>query len=92
VDLEWREYAKWCGAAAVTAPGGGRVWFAVWSSGGSGGGNGRADCLAMHADMLERANRIKLAMQDGSELARRAGVYPGEMRDLRRKYSLDYEW
>jgi hypothetical protein len=46
----------------------------------------------VHADILERANRMRTAMQDFSEHARRSGVYPGELRDVRRKYLLDYDW
>jgi trypsin-like peptidase len=91
VDAEWLEYAKWCGVSGVSAPGGGRAWFAIWSAAGSAGGSGRADCSAMHADILGRANRVKAAVQDASERARRAGVYPGEMRDVRRRFSLDYD-
>jgi hypothetical protein len=45
----------------------------------------------MHRDILERGTRVGAAMQDAAERARRAGVYPGEMRDLRRRYSLDYD-
>ncbi len=89
VDGEWREYAKWCGVSASSAPSGGRVWFAIWSPDGAVGGNARADCSSMHVDILERANRVRAAMQETSERARRAGVYPGEIRDVRRKYSLD---
>jgi hypothetical protein len=90
VDVEWREYAKWCGVSAFSASGG-RVWFAIWSPDGAVGGNARADCSSMHVDILERANRVRAAMQETSERARRAGVYPGEIRDVRRKYSLDYD-
>jgi hypothetical protein len=92
MDAGWREYAKWCGFGGTLAPSGGRVWFAIWSSPDFSGGNARADCSAMRADILERANRMRSAMQDFSERARRSGVYPGEMRDVRRKYQLDYEW
>jgi hypothetical protein len=91
LDAEWREYAKWCGVSGA-ASNGGRAWFAIWSAAGSSGGNARADCSNMHADVLERANRMRAFMQDVSERARRLGVYPGEMRDVRRKYSLDYDW
>jgi V8-like Glu-specific endopeptidase len=92
VDAEWREYAKWCGFSGASAPSGGRIWFAIWLGDASSGGNPRADCSAMHADILERANRMRAAMQEFSERARRSGVYPGEMRDVRRKYLLDYDW
>jgi hypothetical protein len=67
------------------------VWFAIWSAAGAVGGTARADCSAMHGDILERANRVRAVMQDASERARRAGVFPGEARDVRRKYSLDYD-
>jgi hypothetical protein len=30
-------------------------------------------------------------MQDATERARRAGLYPGEIRELRQKYVLDYD-
>jgi V8-like Glu-specific endopeptidase len=92
VDAEWREYAKWCGFSGSSAPSGGRVWFAIWSGAAFSGGNARSDCSAMRTDILERANRMRSAMQDFSERARRSGVYPGEMRDVRRKYLLDYDW
>jgi len=91
VDLEWRDYANWCGVSASSAPNGGRAWFAIWSPAGAVGGNARADCASMHRDILERGKRVGAAMQDAAERARRAGVYPGEMRDLRRRYSLDYD-
>ena len=90
-DLEWREYATWCGAGVSAAPSGGRAWFAVWSASGAGGGNVRADCSNMYRAILDRANKVKAVMVEASERARRNGVYPGEMRDVRRRYSLDYD-
>jgi hypothetical protein len=91
LDAEWVDYAKWCGAGGTSAPNGGRAWFAIWSTAGVSGGNGRADCSAMHGDILGRANRVKAAVQEVSERARRAGVYPGEMREVRRQFLLDYD-
>jgi hypothetical protein len=90
-DLEWREYARWCGVGASAAPSGGRAWFAIWSAAGAGGGTARADCSNMYRDILERANKVKAVMMEASERARRNGVYPGEARDVRRRYSLDYD-
>jgi hypothetical protein len=91
VDSEWRKYAPSCGIGAPSAPAGGRGWFAIWSAGGVVGGNAGRGCANMRGDILERAGRVKASLTDASERARRAGVYPGEMRDLRRKYLLDYE-
>jgi S1-C subfamily serine protease len=90
-DSEWRDYTSWCGLEAPAAPVGGRGWFAIWSAAGAGGSAARGDCPTVHNDILERANHLRSAMQDASERARRAGVYPGEARDVRRKYSLDYD-
>ena len=90
-DQEWREYATWCGVGASAAPSGGRAWFAIWSASGAGGGTVRADCSNMYRDILERADKMKAVMVEASERARRNGVYPGEMRDVRRRYSLDYD-
>jgi hypothetical protein len=91
LDSAWREYATWCGVGAPAAPVGGRTWFAIWSAVGASAGNARSNCASMRSEVLEHASRVKAAMMDASERARRAGVYPGEIRDLRRKYSLDYD-
>jgi V8-like Glu-specific endopeptidase len=89
VDSEWREYGSWCGATASSAPAGGRGWFAIWSAAATGGGAARSNCSSMRTTILDHANRVKAAVADASERARQAGVYPGEIRDLRRKYLLD---
>lgn len=60
-------------------------------SGVGAGGSARSTCPSMRSEVLEHAGRVKAAMMDASERARRAGVYPGEIRELRRKYSLDYD-
>ena len=41
--------------------------------------------------MRGNAFQIHDAMAKASEGARRVGVYPGTMRDLRRKYRLDWD-
>jgi hypothetical protein len=91
IDSEWREYATWCGIDVPSVPAGGRAWFAIWSAAGAAGGSARANCADMRREILEQANRLKVAMMDASERARRDDVYPGEVRDLRRKYLLDYD-
>ena len=91
VDAEWHEYATWCGAGAASAPSGGRAWFVIWAAAGATGGNARSDCSAMRSQILSHAGRVQSAMLDVSERARQAGLYPGEIRELRRKYMLDYD-
>lgn len=88
VDGQWKQYVTNCGNSGAAASAGGRAWFAIWSGAGV-AGNG--NCPNLFRDMSERANAIKSAMLDATEQARRAGVYPGETRDVRRRYSLDYD-
>jgi len=89
VDEIWREYTTLCGIGAPAAPAGGRAWFAVWSSAGAAGGSARRGCADMRNVIIERVNRVKGGMAEASERARRAGVHPGQAREVRRRYSLD---
>ena len=91
LDAQWAEYVRWCGIDASRAASGGRGWFDVWSGSGAGGGNARPDCSSARHGILERANGVRAGMTEASERARRAGVFPGEMRELRRRYALDYD-
>jgi hypothetical protein len=90
LDVMWREYTKWCGVRASAPPSGGRAWFAIWSPPVTVANVVDGSCPNMRADLLERANVVKAVMADASERARRQGVFPGDMRDRRRRYSLDY--
>jgi hypothetical protein len=90
LDLMWREYTKWCGVRATTAASGSRAWFAIWSPPDISASVVAAECPNIRRDLLERANGVKAAMAEASERARRQGVFPGDMRELRRHYSLEY--
>jgi hypothetical protein len=41
-------------------------------------------------DIIQAANQFRSAMITADELARRAEVYPGVRRDIRRRYRLDW--
>lgn len=89
-DMHWRNYAQWCGLDAFPQTDGGRAWFGIWSPS-SGSGNVRSDCRSMRGEIRARADLIRSGMQEASERARQAGVYPGAARELRRRYSLDWD-
>jgi hypothetical protein len=47
-------------------------------------------CRALLSDIITVAVRVSEGMQAAEEDARRAGVYPGIRRDIRKKYAMDW--
>jgi len=47
------------------------------------------ECLSLRSDIAVLTKGIRAGMEQALENARRADVYPGTARDLRRKYALD---
>jgi hypothetical protein len=47
------------------------------------------ECLLLRSDIASLAKGIRTGMEQALEDARRADVYPGTVRDIRRKYALD---
>lgn len=81
----------------------GRDWFAVYGSqtdlayGGTYSGSTSINnettpyCRELWSDILDGSRAINKAMKELQQDARRKGVLPGHMRDLRKKYRLDWE-
>ncbi len=81
----------------------GRDWFAVYGAqtdlayGGTYSGSTSINnettpyCRELWSDILDGSREINQAMKELQQDARRKGVLPGHMRDLRRKYRLDWE-
>ncbi|MEO6235427.1 MAG: hypothetical protein ABIQ52_00415, partial [Vicinamibacterales bacterium] len=89
IDDYWDRFRKACNAAAIPASGD-RAWFGIWAR--------RPDmtaaipdCGVWLADVLQLATGVRTALTAAGEGARRGGVYPGEARDLRRKYRLGWD-
>jgi S1-C subfamily serine protease len=87
LDAYWNEYAPSC---VVSAPrGGDRPWFAVYDrtavrlSAAS-----TLDCHGWLSSVEGYALPIRDALGQAAEVARRAGVYPGVLRDLRRRHRM----
>jgi hypothetical protein len=72
-------------------------WFGIWAvpAGGSspestGKESAAPDCRAARENIVSAASRIRSAMQQAEESARVTGVAPGTIRDIRRKYGMDW--
>ncbi len=89
LDDYWNRYAQSCVTAAARA--GDRPWFAVLEPNGvSLNLAASINCQSWLDTMRTNAAPIKNTLDQAAEIARRSGVYPGVMRDLRRRYRLDW--
>ena len=87
IDASWTQYAPECVSAA---PAGDRPWLAALDpSGVVLARNGRLDCGRWLETIVTNARLVDAEIRQANEQARRAGVFPGVLRDLRRKHRLD---
>jgi hypothetical protein len=87
IDDYWRRIKQNC--AVRIAPGYDREWFGLW--------DGRttltapdSSCISAVNDLNEMAGQVRSVMSDAQEGARRASVLPGHLRDVRRRYRMDW--
>ena len=88
IDDYWNRYAGSCVVHAT--PGGDRPWFAALEPRGVEiGQSTRWDCGDWLATVREKATDVQAHVRQASEAARRSGVYPGTLRDIRKRHRLD---
>jgi S1-C subfamily serine protease len=88
LDAYWERSARTCVASSANA--GDRRWFAVYETQGIRLNAQVYGCDAWLANLTANATRIRDEMTQGTESARRSGVYPGVMRDLRRRHRMEW--
>jgi hypothetical protein len=89
VDALWASFAASCDASVATRYD--RDWFALWES-----GTVRADlstgfCRDLYNQVIARGESVKAGMSAAEDAARRAALLPGSIRDVRRRYALDWD-
>ena len=90
IDNYWDRYSKSC--VTGTRRSGDREWFAVFESNGiSINAASQYNCEQFLDTVKQRGEQIRGQMDEAADTARHAGVYPGVMRDLRRRYRLDWD-
>jgi S1-C subfamily serine protease len=90
IDASWQRNSKLCVAGAAST-GGDRPWFAVYVPNGITVARSNAyDCFTWIDDLRNAANQIKSTLDTAAESARRDGVYPGTIRQIRQKYRMDW--
>jgi S1-C subfamily serine protease len=90
IDTNWQRNSKLC-VASSSSTDGDRPWFAVYVPDGLKVARSNAyDCFAWIDDLKGAANQIKTTLDAAAESARRDGVYPGAIRQIRQKYRMDW--
>jgi hypothetical protein len=90
IDANWQRNAKLCVARTTAAPGD-RPWFAIYIADGLKVARSNAyDCFKWIADLKNAASQIKTTLEGAGESARRDGVYPGTIRQIRQKYRMEW--
>jgi S1-C subfamily serine protease len=87
LDGRWRSFKGSCYEGRV-AGSFDREWFALWDQRAM-QGVVSPGCDSAFADIRRVAQDIRDGVTGAEESARRAGVYPGTLRDVRRKHRLD---
>jgi hypothetical protein len=89
LDSYWDRYASSCVTSSNRS--GDRAWFAVLEPNGVRiNPNATINCQSWLETLQSNAMPIKVTVDQAADAARRAGVYPGVMRDMRRKHKLDW--
>ena len=87
VDAYWTQIKRECGGRVSGAYQ--REWFAIWDNRLSITGSDPG-CLSAMNTVRQAADQLRNVVVNLHEDARRAGVYPGDLRQTRSKYSLDW--
>ena len=89
IDELWERSSKSCVARAARA--GDREWFAIYEATGLQIQLSNAvNCEGWFAALRNNAEIVRGEMSRASEAARRQGVYPGVMRDIRRQNQMEW--
>jgi hypothetical protein len=89
LDEYWNRYATSCVTSSTHS--GDRPWFAVFEANGvTLNMTASINCRSWLDTLRTNAVPIKSTLDQAAEIARRSGVYPGVMRDLRRRHRLDW--
>jgi S1-C subfamily serine protease len=88
LNNHWDRYATACVSSSVNA--GDRRWLAALERSGVRLANNTAiDCREWLSTVSSNARALDQDIRDANERGRRAGVFPGVMRDIRRQHRLD---
>jgi S1-C subfamily serine protease len=89
LDESWRNFRSSCYEGRIAAGSLQREWFALWDQRAM-QGVVSPGCEGAFASIRGVARDVREGVLNAQEAARRAGVYPGTLRDVRRRHRLEY--
>ncbi|HSK10511.1 MAG TPA: trypsin-like peptidase domain-containing protein [Vicinamibacterales bacterium] len=89
LDAYWADYRASCLSTVAIPRGYPREWFVVLDARSPAGAAPPA-CRAWTERLVANTGAWRRAMTEAQDAARRAGVFPGDLRDIQRKYRLDW--
>ena len=89
LDEYWRNFKSSCYEGRVAGGSSDREWFALWDQRAM-QGTVSPGCEQSFANIRGAAGNIRTGVLNAQETARRAGVYPGTIRDVRRRHRLEF--
>lgn len=90
MDIEYTRYKDACLNKSTAIYSRGRNWFSVWDGYTYVDNESLPECKKIWSDFTRLTREIKAGIEFSMEMARKAGVYPGQMRKVREKYYLDW--
>jgi hypothetical protein len=90
VDASWVEYRPVCLPGVSIKKGYDREWFVLLDR--AAPSTTVLGCGPTATDLARAAVRVREEMSNAIGTARRAGVLPGDLRDVCRRYRLDWQW
>jgi len=91
VDAEWNKYASACAKPGRAAGSPDRPWFPLLTDSTSVANDVDQMCRALVDNLRTYVQQIADGMRQSNDWARRAGVYPGVQRQIRRKYRMGWD-
>lgn len=88
IDAYWEPFRAACSPRLRDAQGD-REWFGVWEERPA-LGNETGACASRLGELMQAGRSFRTAMAAADEFARRAEVYPGVRREIRRRYRLEW--
>ena len=89
VDQLWASFASACDATVRARYD--RDWFSLWDTGGVDSDLSTGFCRDLFNQVVARGESVKAGMSAAEESAREASLLPGNIRDVRRRYAMDWD-
>jgi hypothetical protein len=89
VDATWRAFRESCDVKLATPYEGAREWFSLWDNQAKADLSGGA-CRDLFDQVVSAGSDVNKSMATADDAARRS-LLPGSIRDIRRRYSMDWD-